>query len=341
MIVADAGRDAAAAAAALEARATLLRWHERFSRFLPGSEISRLNAASAATLQVSPLLARIVQAGLDALKRTGGLVDIGLGTEIAGAGYAEHLEPGGLELHAALGRAPGRRAAAPRARSGLERVVVDLEAATISRPPGLVLDIGGIAKGVFADELAQRLEQFDAYVVDCAGDLRIGGRARVPRPVHVAPADGLGAPLHTFTVRSGAIATSGIGRRAWRSADGQPAHHLLDPSTGLPAFTGLVQATALATTGAVAESLAKAALLSGPERAAGWLADGGALVREDGGVEVVRASSVLPDPAPAGAGGRYAGAAALTGLRVEIQPSRSSSTRSRSGSFKISWNRPS
>ena len=62
----------------------------------------------------------------------------------------------------------------------------------------------------------------------------------------------------------------------------QPAHHLIDPSTGAPAFTGIVQVTALAPTGVVAEALAKAAILAGPEGAATWLRHGGLVVCDDG-----------------------------------------------------------
>src|SRR3954467_9260833 len=62
-----------------------------------------------------------------------------------------------------------------------------------------------------------------------------------------------------------------------------PAHHLLAPATGRPAFTGLVQVTALAPTALEAEIRAKAALLSGPDRARDWLPDGGGLVGGGGG----------------------------------------------------------
>ena len=58
-----------------------------------------------------------------------------------------------------------------------------------------------------------------------------------------------------------AASRRGFGARA----DGY-AHHLLDPSTGRPAWTGVIQATAIADTALRAEALAKAALLSGPER---------------------------------------------------------------------------
>ena len=73
-----------------------------------------------------------------------------------------------------------------------------------------------------------------------------------------------GAIAHTFRVRAGGVATSGIDARLWERQDGDFAHHLIDPATGIPAWTGLVAATALAPTALEAEALAKAALLSGP-----------------------------------------------------------------------------
>ncbi len=82
-------------------------------------------------------------------------------------------------------------------------------------------------------------------------------------------------------------ATSGIGRRCWIGPDGKAAHHILDPSTGEPAFTGIVQATALAPSALLAETYAKAALLSGPEHAAKWLPHGGIVVYDSGEVRLL------------------------------------------------------
>ena len=121
------------------------------------------------------------------------------------------------------------------------------------RPPGLAIDSGGLAKGLFADLIAERMR--GSFAVDCGGDLRFGG---APRRLEVTDPFG-GSPLHVFEVRDGAVATSGIGRRSWLDARGRPAHHLLDPATGRPAFTGVVQATALAPTAVEAEWRAKAA----------------------------------------------------------------------------------
>jgi thiamine biosynthesis lipoprotein len=84
-------------------------------------------------------------------------------------------------------------------------------------------------------------------------------------------------------VTDGAVATSGLDRRLWQRPDGTYAHHLLDPSTGEPAWTGLIAATALAPTALEAEALAKAALLSGPQRARRVLAAGGGILVHDSG----------------------------------------------------------
>ena len=148
------------------------------------------------------------------------------------------------------------------------------------------LDSGGVVKGLFADVLAAALAGHDAFAVNCAGDLAIGGRGRVSRPVRVASPFDAGI-LHTFEVQTAGVATSGIGRRSWSDAAGAPAHHLLDPRTGRPAFTGVVQATALAPSALLAEIRAKAAILSGPARASRWLPDGGVIVFDDASHTVI------------------------------------------------------
>ena len=152
------------------------------------------------------------------------------------------------------------------------------------RPPGLRLDSGGLAKGLFADAIAETLAGREGFAIDCAGDLRLGGRAR---DVHVtSPFDG--RVLHTWRLADAGVATSGIGRRSWLDRRGEPAHHLLDPATGRPAFTGVVQATAVAPTALEAEARAKAAVLGGPEQAERWLPHGGVVVLDDGSAVLVR-----------------------------------------------------
>lgn len=111
----------------------------------------------------------------------------------------------------------------------------------------------------------------------------------------------MGERAYVLRLGSGAVATSGLKVRIWRSGDGRHAHHLLDPSTGEPAWTGLIGATAPSNTAAEAETLGKAALLSGPEGGRTILNErGGLLAYDDGRVETVgslsaRPRSCLPD----------------------------------------------
>jgi thiamine biosynthesis lipoprotein len=105
------------------------------------------------------------------------------------------------------------------------------------------------------------------------GDVRAGGVERALR-IESPWGDEILAEL---PLTDGAAATSGVTRRGW---------HLIDPSTGRPARTGIVQATALAPTSLEAEVRAKAALLSGQAGALDHLPHGGLLVLDDG--EVVR-----------------------------------------------------
>jgi FAD:protein FMN transferase len=132
-----------------------------------------------------------------------------------------------------------------------------------------------------ADMAAEMLGCHPTFAVDCGGDISIGGTAGVARPVAVEnPFDG--GVLTMLEICSGGVATSGILRRCWSTDAGTWAHHLLDPSTGHPANTGIVQVTAVAPTALEAEVRAKAALLAGPRRADAWLPGGGVVVFEDG-----------------------------------------------------------
>jgi FAD:protein FMN transferase len=266
-------------------RRRMLRWHERFSRFEPGSELSRLNADPLATVRVSRTMARLAQAAVRAAAETDGLVDSTLVSEIEDAGYAGDLKDS-LPMSDAFQRAPERRPATPAKSQWWLNVT--LQNGTLIRPPGLRLDSGGLGKGLFADLAADTLAGYESFAVDCGGDLRLGGTSGATRNVDVAsPFDS--SVLHSFQLSSGGVATSGIGKRSWLDSSGAPAHHLLDPGTGRPAFTGIVQATALAPTALAAETLAKAALLSGPDGARRWLPHGGVLVFEDGSHELVEA----------------------------------------------------
>ena len=263
----------------------LLDLHATFSRFKPESELSALNNDERERVPVSAIMARFVQAALDASAATGGLVDFTLLNEIEAAGYREDRFRGTLALPLALALGPARAPGGGEPTVRWKQVQVDLETCTVTRPPGLRFDGGGIVKGLAADIVADRLAGHPGFAVDCEGDVRVGGTDGTVRMLG-APNPFGGPILHEFPVKEGALATSSIAKRSWFQSM-KPTHHLLNPQTGVSAFTGVVQASALAPTGMEGEALAKAAVLSGPDGAAAWLPHGGVLLFDDGSFKVV------------------------------------------------------
>ena len=306
-----------ARAAVTGARAEILDYHARLSRFLRSSELSLLNADARPVVPASALLRCAVEAGLWAARASGGLVDPCLLGALEAAGYDRSFEPGGATdrtrerprpgfgsqddpkagrsgrpgpgtaglAHPGLERG-GARPAAPDPAARWRTIRVDNRAGTIARPPGLRLDLGGSGKGHIADLVAGRFAALDTWVVDCGGDIRVGGI----REVEVAHPLRTGEPSARLTIADGAVATSSVVSRAWTGRDGRRRHHLLDPRTGEPAHTGLLSATALAATTLHAETLAKVALLSGSHGARRALAlRGGLVVYDNGDVETIGA----------------------------------------------------
>jgi FAD:protein FMN transferase len=311
VIGAPAEPDLPAAPSAAEGCRRFIRDFEaRLSRFREDSELCELNRDRREAVPASPLLRDLVRAAIWAAERNDGLVDSTLVQALEEVGYARsRAGVPAAPLAEALEAAPSRRPARPSPDRRWAQISVDEAVGVILRPPGLAIDSGGVGKGLAADLLADRLRSYSRFVVDCGGDLRVGGRfaAHEPLDVHVEhPITG----ERSFVLRIGSagIATSGLNVRLWRRADGSYGHHLLDPSTGEPVWSGLVGVTALAPTALEAETLSKAALLSGPESGREFLEErGGFLVHESGRVEMV--GSLRPKPRvrslqPVGGGGR-------------------------------------
>jgi FAD:protein FMN transferase len=259
----------------------------RLTRFNPHSELSALNADPRETVPASRTLRDAIRAAIAGAAATGGLADPTLLGAVVRAGYDRSLigHPR-ADVAEALAAAPEPRPAGPSRAAAWRRVHVDDTAGTVVRPPGIHLDLGGSAKGLAADLAVELLAPHGPCAADFGGDLRVHGlhEVLVPNPV-------TGMLAEVIELDDDAVATSGIDKRIWWGAGRRPAHHLLDPATQRPAWTGVLSATAKAPTAALAEALAKAAILAGPNAGRAILArHGGLLITMQGAVMTAEAA---------------------------------------------------
>ena len=145
-------------------------------------------------------------------------------------------------------------------RTGYRKLI--LEPATQSAyftVPGMQLDVGGIAKGYAADEALLTLRKLGRpnALVAASGDLTIGGQ---PMTIAVEPADG---NRRRLTLSSQAVSTSGDTEQ-FLDIGGKRYSHIIDPSTG-QALTSRIGVTIVAPQGIIADSLATALCVLGPE----------------------------------------------------------------------------
>ena len=246
------GNPVAFARATHRVRTRFEREESRFSRFRADSELTRVNARAGQPTLVSGAFADLVSFALDAAGRTSGRFDPTVLDAMVAAGYDRDFDEVLAGARAILHptRPCGR----------WKDVVLDGRALTL--PPGTGLDLGGVAKGWAVDRAATDAlgEGLPWAVVNAGGDLRISGAPPSEgTAVGIEDPDAPEEDLLRIVLVEGALATSSIRRRAW----GAELHHLIDPTTGAPARTGVAQATVWAPTCAEAEVLAKDALLEG------------------------------------------------------------------------------
>ncbi len=231
----------------------------RFSRFLPSSELNRVNATSLGLTLVSEEFASMLQHGLDAARATGGLVTPCAGGAILSAGYDRDfsLLPDDV---GAVEPAP-----VPSVSS------ISLLGRGLLRTEPVTLDLNGVVKGRTVD---------DALALVGSGWISAGGDIAAVDTVVVGLPGGGSVTLH-----GGGLATSSVARRRWL-AGGQQQNHLIDPRTGRSTASPWLHVTVAASTCLHADVAAKAALLLGLE-GPGWLDErslAGRFVERDGHV---------------------------------------------------------
>jgi len=204
--------ESAAGVALHQVEAWMRRVEAELSRFQPQSDLSHLNAVAGAAYRAGDILWQVTDLALATAKATGGRFDPTLGQALCAAGYDRSFDL----------LAPDEAAAAPSPHrpDAWQDILLDAATHTITLPPDVALDLGGIAKGAFVDSVEDLFADFPGAIVDAGGDLRVWGqpgneviwRIGVQHP-GVLDADI--AELQLWAGRPLAVATSSTRSRTW------------------------------------------------------------------------------------------------------------------------------
>jgi thiamine biosynthesis lipoprotein len=218
----------------------------RCSRFDPASELSRVSERHGAPVPVSPLVFEALRFAMEVAAASGGALDPVVGGAMIGRGFNRHYLTGetvGLPDD----YAPG---------ATFRDIELDINARTVTLHRPLVLDLGSVAKGLAIDLAAKALAPVRNFSIDAGGDLYLGDTnedeaewsvgIRHPRKDRTV--------IEVVRVSDKAVCTSG---------DYERGHHLLHPSTEMPA-DALASATVIAPTAMLADAAATAAFVLGP-----------------------------------------------------------------------------
>lgn len=258
-----------------QARQRVDELERRWSRFLPASEVGRLNAAAGSPVLVSEDTFTLIERAVAAWHQTDHRFDPTVLGAMVANGYDRSFESLADRVDQPLDPEP----VAP---PGCEGIAVDPVTRSVMLPSGLALDLGGIGKGRAADlVVAELLESgADGACVNLGGDVRADGQAPSAAGWVVGIDDPFDSRTNAATVAllHGAVVTSARTRRRWRR-DGVDRHHLIDPTTGHPVDSGVAAVSVIGGEAAAAEVLAKVALIAGPAAGPDLLAAGGVAAR--------------------------------------------------------------
>jgi thiamine biosynthesis lipoprotein len=240
---------------------------QRFSRFLPASEVTALNRSAGEWISVSEDLMEMLQLSLRYYQETKGIFDPSILSDLKRVGYERSMDD--IRANGVSSSFAPSRTLQP----AFGKMELDLIDKRVRLPYGLEIDINGVAKGWIVNKADQLLNHYVPVCgVSAGGDILFIGQ----------PADGMDwdvyledprDPSQTITqlhLPNGAVATSSIMKRSWVQGK-YTRHHLIDPRTGDPARTEWLSVTVICPNIIEADIYAKTILIGGWNAAKNFL----------------------------------------------------------------------
>ncbi len=237
------------------------RLENMLSRFRPGSEIVRISkSAGIKSEKLSPDTYEVLSGAIGFSRICQGLFDVTIGPLVDLWDYKNALViPDEAKIKQVLPLV-----------NYSDLILDPHEKAAGLQKSGQSLDLGGIGKGFASDRF---LEIYQEYGVESAFT-NIGGNVSTlgTKPDGTPWRIGIRHPreddrlLGVVSVASKAVVTSGDYERYFIDQEGRRHHHILDPTTGYPAESGLISVTVVASSGMAADALSTIVFVAGMEK---------------------------------------------------------------------------
>jgi len=272
------------------------------SRFLPGSEISRVNeSAGIQPERIGPDTCAVLSKALEFSRRCPGCFDVTIEplVRLWSSSKATGCAPSEDSIRQALALVHD------------EDLLLDAGdrypyAATAGlRYAGQAIDLGGIGKGYAGDRILEIYRQFGVL----SAYSNLGGNVVTlgAKPDGAAWRVGIQHPrqegrlIGVVSVVNQSVVTSGDYQRYFIDRQGNRQHHILDPKTGYPADSGLISVTMVTENSLAADALSTITFVAGLER-------GVEMLKRFSGAEAVLVDSGLRVYITAGLRERFQGA---------------------------------
>ena len=270
------------------------------STYRPESELSVFNASDMTDWQpATPEFCQLIQAAIDLGRQTDGAYDVTVGPLVNLWGFgpeqADDTVPDLTEIQAAL------------LTTGYEHLEANCLTSSVRKAiPTLYVDLSASAKGHAVDVVSGELDAAGVqnYLVEIGGELRMRGHNIAGERFSIAieePVPAGRTPQAIFKLTNTSVATSGDYLNYFEYGDKRYSH-TIDPKTGYPVTHDLASVTVIAGKAALADGLATALLVMGPDSGFRFADDRGLAamfqVRSGDGFEVLKTRSFerMTDP---------------------------------------------
>lgn len=254
----------------------LKRIEDRMSLNLDNSEICNINKnAGKESVKVSDETFSVVERGKYYSTLSNGLFDISVGplVKLWGIGSDNARVPSSDEINSTIKKI------------NYKNILLDKPNTSVKLVnEGMMLDLGGIAKGYAADEIARYLKSKNIQhaIINLGGNVLVMGSKPNGQPWSIGiqnPMDSRGENIGAIHVKNKTVVTSGIYERYFEE-DGEKYHHILNPFTGYPVENSLVSVSIVADKSIDADGLSTSTFALG-------LKDGSKLIESLDGVDAI------------------------------------------------------